>query len=150
MTKICRYDGCPAPECTLYSDETEFCPRCGETLSPATDEEIAWGSRQTLPEDFVCAARPVGAAQLAVAKSLLDSAEVEYFTTNEICQDFLGWGQIIAGFNYVTGRVGIWVHEDDAESVSRLLADLAPGQPEAPDEAIAGAGPASPGAGPTE
>lgn len=133
IMKICRYEDCPDSATTLHPDATGFCPRCGETLSPATDEEVAYANRPKLPEDFVRVAEPVGAAQLAVAKSLLESAEVEFFTTNETTQDFLGFGQIVTGFNYVTGPVGIWVHKDDAESVAELLAGLAPDQPEAPE-----------------
>jgi hypothetical protein len=132
--KTCRNEDCPDPAQTVYTDDEPYCPRCGETLEPATEEEVAFANRAKLPEDFVCAGRLVGAAQVAVAKSLLDSAGIEYFLTNEICQDFLGWGQLFTGYNYVIGSVGAWVHKDDHEAASQLLAGLTPDQPEPSDE----------------
>jgi hypothetical protein len=128
--KTCRNDDCPDADQSVYPDDTPYCPRCAGTLEPATEAEVAHATREKLPEDFVCAARLVGAAQVAVAKSLLDSAAFEYFLTNEISQDLFGWGQLFTGYNVAIGGVGVWVHKDDLESASQLLAGLAPDQPD--------------------
>jgi hypothetical protein len=132
--KTCRNEDCPDPGQAVYPDDASYCPRCGVPLEPATDEEVEFANRPKLPDDFECAAKLVGAAQVAVAKSLLDSAEIEFYLTNEITQDFLGWGQLFSGWNLVTGSVGVWVHHDDAADVATLLAELSPDQPEARDE----------------
>lgn len=132
--KTCRNVDCPDPEQSVYVDDTPACPRCGATLEPATEAEAAHASREKLPEDFVCAGKLVGAAQIAVAKSLLESAGIEYFLTNEISQDFLGWGQLFTGYNVMLGGVGAWVHKDDFESASQVLAGLQPDQPELAEE----------------
>lgn len=135
--KTCRSEDCPDPAQTLYPDDATLCPRCGADLEPATEAEVTFANRPKLPEDFECAARLVGAAQVALGKSLLDAAGVEFYLTNEITQDFLGWGQLFTGWNLVTGGVGVWVHRDDAADAAALLADLAPDQPEPAEEAAA-------------
>jgi hypothetical protein len=132
--KICRYEDCPDPGQTVYPDQTEFCPRCGGDLDTATEEEVAGANRAKLPEDFVCAARLIGAAQVALAKSLLGAANIEFFLTNEITEDLLGVGEIFTGWNLVTGGVGAWVHKDDAADATELLAGLKPDQPEPKDD----------------
>lgn len=132
--KTCRNEDCPDPGQTVYPDDTPFCPRCGETLEPATEDEVARATREKLPEDFVCAGKLIGAAEVAVAKSLLASAGIEYFLTNEIATDFLGVGQLFTGYNVMLGSVAAWVHKDDYEAASQLLAGLEPDQPEPKDE----------------
>lgn len=132
--QTCRNEKCPNPAQSVYPDDTPCCPSCGLPLEAATDEEVAFANRAKLPEDFVCAARLVGAAQVALAKSLLDDAGIEFFLTNEITQDFLGWGQIFTGWNVAIGGVGAWVHENDAAAAAELLAPLAPDQPEPAEE----------------
>jgi len=132
--KTCRNEDCTDPGQTVYSDDTQLCPRCGAELAPATEEEVAAANRPKLPDDFVCAAHLVGAAQVALAKSLLDSAGIEFFLTNEITEDLFGVGEMFTGWNLVTGGVGAWVHADDAADTAELLAALAPDQPPAKDE----------------
>jgi putative signal transducing protein len=61
---------------------------------------------------------------LAVAKSLLESAEIHYFAKGEAVQDLFGIGRFGAGFNAFTGPVQLQVAFSDADEAIRLLRDL--------------------------
>jgi Putative prokaryotic signal transducing protein len=59
-------------------------------------------------------------ALIAVAKSLLDSAGIEYFAKGEVLQNLFGWG-----LNPLVGRlVELQVAWDDADDAKALLHDL--------------------------
>jgi hypothetical protein len=59
---------------------------------------------------------------IAVAKSLLESAGIDYFAKGEPLQNLFGWGQI--GFNPIVGVVQLQVAAADAEDARELLHDL--------------------------
>jgi hypothetical protein len=63
-------------------------------------------------------------ALLAVAKSLLEDARIEYFAVGEIVQDWIGGGRLGTGFNPVVGPVRIQVAAEDAEEASSILREL--------------------------
>lgn len=62
-------------------------------------------------------------ALLAVAKSLLDEAEIPYFAKGEGIQDLFGVGRL-AGFNPITGPVELQVSADDATEAQSVLIEL--------------------------
>jgi len=61
---------------------------------------------------------------MAIAKSLLQSAEIPFVVQGEGVQDLLGVGRIGSGFNLVTGPARLQVAADDAADARELLADL--------------------------
>jgi hypothetical protein len=63
-------------------------------------------------------------ALVALAKSLLDSAEIDFTTSGEAIQDLFGLGRFPGGVNLVAGPVLFRVQPDDAERARSLLRDL--------------------------
>ncbi len=64
------------------------------------------------------------AATLAVAKSLLEEAKIDYYAKGEAEQDLFAWGRMGTGFNPVVGEVELQVAADEAERASDLLSKL--------------------------
>lgn len=69
------------------------------------------------------------AAQLAVAKLVLESEGIPFVTLGEGVQDLFGIGRLFGGLNLVTGPVQIRVREEDAALALELLRPLPPGEP---------------------
>lgn len=65
---------------------------------------------------------------VALARSLLDSARIEFATKGEAIQDLLGLGRFPAVSNLVTGPVVFQVQPDDALKARSLLRDLQRGE----------------------
>ena len=61
---------------------------------------------------------------MAVAKSLLRSADIPFLVQGEGVQDLFGVGRIGSGFNVVTGPARLQVGADDADDARAVLADL--------------------------
>lgn len=61
---------------------------------------------------------------IAVAKSMLDEAEIKYLIKNEGVQDLVGLGVFGTGFNPLTGPVQIQVLPDDETYARDLLKDV--------------------------
>ena len=61
---------------------------------------------------------------MAIAKSLLQSAEIPFVVQGEGVQDLFGVGRIGSGFNLVTGPARLRVGADDAADARELLAEL--------------------------
>jgi len=61
---------------------------------------------------------------VAVAKSLLDSAGIQYFAKGEALQNLFGWGQFGTGFSPIVGVIQLQVAADDADDAKALLDDL--------------------------
>lgn len=64
------------------------------------------------------------ASLVALAKSLLDSAGIEFAAKGEAIQDLFGFGRFPGGSNLVTGPVAFQVRPEDAKSAKSLLRDL--------------------------
>lgn len=62
-------------------------------------------------------------ALLAVAKSLLEEADIPYFAKGEGIQDLFGAGRL-TGFNPITGPVELQVSAEDAADAHAALVDL--------------------------
>ena len=63
-------------------------------------------------------------ALLAVAKSLLEAASIQYFAKGEGVQDLFGAGRFGTGFSPFTGPIQLQVAADDAEEATTILRDL--------------------------
>ncbi len=61
---------------------------------------------------------------MAVAKSLLRSADIPFLVQGEGVQDLFGVGRIGSGFNVVTGPARLQVGAGDADDAREVLADL--------------------------
>jgi hypothetical protein len=70
-------------------------------------------------------------ALLAVAKSLLEAASIQYFAKGEGVQDLFAGGRFGTGFNPFTGPIQLQVAADDAEQAKTLLRDLSTQQTDA-------------------
>lgn len=61
---------------------------------------------------------------IAVIKSILDEAGIEYFVKGEGIQDLIGAGVFGIGFNPLTGPVEVQVLESNAEYATELLKNV--------------------------
>jgi hypothetical protein len=61
---------------------------------------------------------------IAVIKSILDEAGLEYSVKGEGIQDLIGAGVFGVGFNPITGPVEFQVLEDNVEFAKELLKDV--------------------------
>lgn len=63
-------------------------------------------------------------ALLAVAKSLLEDADIPYFAKGESVQDLFGLGRFGTGFSPIVGPVELQVSPEDAADARARLLDL--------------------------
>ena len=61
---------------------------------------------------------------IAVVKSILDEAEIEYSVKGEQIQDLIGAGVFGVGYNPITGPVEFQVLEENTEYAKELLKDV--------------------------
>jgi len=117
------------PECNVeYIDAAIRCSGCDVelTLGPAIQEEHPDPKIET-----VYATR--NPTLVALAKSLLEDAEVEYFAKSYGIPGFSNPGTL-GGLNYVTGPVEFQVAGKDAPTARELLAHLDDAVPDEPPE----------------
>jgi hypothetical protein len=63
-------------------------------------------------------------AIIAVAKSLLDDANITYFAKGEGLQNLFGFGTLGTGFNPIVGPIELQVEEHQAEEAKTILTGL--------------------------
>ena len=84
----------------------------------------------TLPPEadlkLVTVVRAGDPASIAVAKSVLQSAGIDFVTKNEFVQDLFGWGRFPSGTNLVMGPIELQVREEDAQDALELLKGIDP------------------------
>lgn len=109
-----------------------FCPQCGEEypwhvmVCPACDVDTVDrlpGPEPTPDAELVPVLATGNAGVIAVAKSLLEGEEIEYFVKGDGLQDLFGLGRM-TGFSYAMGPAQFWVRAEDAERARGLLKDL--------------------------
>ena len=61
---------------------------------------------------------------MAVAKSLLEQAGIQYFAQGEGVQDLFAWGRFGTGFSPFVGPIRLQVAAEDAEEATAILRDL--------------------------
>jgi hypothetical protein len=71
---------------------------------------------------------------IAVIKSILDEAGLEYSVKGEQIQDLIGAGVFGIGYNPITGPVEFQVLEDNVEYAKELLKDVSDTPPETEEE----------------
>ena len=64
---------------------------------------------------------------MAIAKSILQSADLFFATRGEGIQDLIGFGRMAGGFNPLTGPMELQVRAEDADDARLLLVDLLEG-----------------------
>jgi predicted ATP-dependent serine protease len=116
------------PECNVeYMDTAGRCSDCDVELAlgPAIQEEH--------PDPKIETVYATGdPALVAMAKSLLEDAKIEYFTKCDDIQLF-GGGRL-AGFNILCGPVEFLVTAEDAPTARELLDRLPAAVPDEPPE----------------
>ena len=112
-----------------------FCPQCRseyrEGYTECSDCKIALVS-ELPPEpdsvleyvELVTVLATGNPATIAIAKSILQEAEIQHHVKGEGLQDLFGAGRIGSGFNIVTGPAEIQVGKDDEERARKVLEDL--------------------------
>jgi len=70
---------------------------------------------------------------VALAKSLLQDADIPFMTRGEGIQDLTGLGRLITGYNVAFGPVELHVRRDEAAVAKLLLDDLVNGSAESVD-----------------
>jgi hypothetical protein len=64
---------------------------------------------------------------IAIARSLLEGENIDYFVRGDGLQDLFAAGRLTS-YNFAIGAAEFWVREDDAENVRVLLQDLLSGR----------------------
>ena len=108
------------PNCRAeYREGFYECADCGVALV----EELP---PEDIPEyaEYVTVIATGDSALLAVAKSLLDSADIKCIAKGEGLQDLFAFGRLGAGFNPLVGPVELQVLPEYAEEAKTLLADI--------------------------
>jgi len=110
-----------------------FCPNCrleyekGVTRCSDCDRDLVDELPGIEPPDyveFVTVLRTGNPAHLAVAKSMLDDAGIEYFAKGEELQDLFGMGRFGTGFNVLTGPVELQVDAEKEAEARALLGEI--------------------------
>ncbi len=123
---------CPNPDCpdlneagipAEYLPEITHCPLCGAALVPKFPD---WAVPDTPPDNtnLVPVLKITNAALLPLAKSLLESADIDFTVRNELVQGLIGGGQFGTGFNPLTGPPEIYVEECNLHEARTLLEQL--------------------------
>lgn len=71
---------------------------------------------------------------VALVKSVLDEAQIQYIAKGEGIQDLFGVGIIGTGFNVITGPIEFQVLEEDVEYARDLLKDVSENPPDIESE----------------
>ena len=112
-----------------------YCPKCGAEyvagFSRCSDCDLplveAEPHRPLAPHEhreLVTVFASGDSGLMAIAKSLLRSADVPFLVQGELVQDLFGIGRVVGGFNPITGPMRLRVRADDAADARLLLADL--------------------------
>lgn len=110
-----------------------FCPQCHEEFSwhvmvcPTCDVDTVDrlpGPEPTPDVEFACVLSTGDAGLIAVARSLLEGEQIDYFVKGDGLQDLFGLGRISGGFSFAMGPAEFWVRQEDADRARELLGDL--------------------------
>ena len=115
-----------------------FCPKCEEEFSwdvmvcPTCDVDTVDrlpGPEPTPEVELVPVLATGDAGVIAVAKSLLEAEEIDYFVRGDGLQDLFGLGRMTS-FNFAMGPAEFLVRSDDADRARELLDGLTAPHPE--------------------
>jgi len=129
---------CPNPECPdftrsgspgEYRADVTSCPECGAALSaepPPQKTEPDPAHARTDDRGFVVVSRLNDASSIAVARAMLDEADIRHFVRNQ--QSFSPWGG--SGGTSILGAVELAVEPDRVGEAEQLLGQVRAAVPE--------------------
>lgn len=109
------------PECGAeYVDGITRCPECDLALAhePPTEETL------DSVDELVTVLRTGDPLVVALAKSLLDGAGIDFFVKGEGIQDLFAFGRVGTGFNPITGPAEFQVRRYKEAEARTVLADV--------------------------
>jgi hypothetical protein len=115
-----------------------YCPKCGEEfpwdvmVCPTCDVDTVErlpGPEPTPDAELARVLATGDAGVIAIAKSLLDAEEIDYFVRGDGLQDLFGLGRA-TGYSFAMGPAEFWVRFDDAARARVLLEGLSVAGPE--------------------
>jgi len=107
------------PKCkSEYVEGVTTCPDCQVELIEESDVE---GKDEFVK--FVTIVKTQNSNLMAIAKSVLEDAGIQYFALGENSLDIIGLGRLI-GFNRAAGSAEIKVAEEDFEEAQEILKEL--------------------------
>ena len=115
-----------------------FCPKCEEEFSwdvmvcPTCDVDTVDrlpGPEPTPDVELVPVLAAGDPGVIALAKSLLEAEEIDYFVRGDGLQDLFGLGRMTS-FNFAMGPAQFLVRADDADRARELLDGLTAPDPE--------------------
>jgi len=125
------------PECNVeYQEVALRCADCDVLLLAGSPVEEDQGDPDVTLECVYATCEP---ALIALIKSILGDAGIEYFAKGDDIQDLFGWGRFATPVASVVGPVEFFVTKDDAEAAREILARLEEPAPELPMEDEPGA-----------
>lgn len=74
--------------------------------------------------EMICILSSGDLPAIAIAKSILMDANIEFINKNEYCQNLFGFGNLGGLSNPLSGPVEIYVKKEDAEVAKELLENL--------------------------
>ncbi|MBC8385551.1 MAG: DUF2007 domain-containing protein [Candidatus Cloacimonetes bacterium] len=107
-----------------------FCPNCKgeflENINECPKCKIPLIKELSTAEfvEFVTVFTTGDPMLIALAKSLLEEANINYFVKNENAQDLFGLGRLGTGFNLIVGEPEIIVSNEDREEADLILKEL--------------------------
>ena len=108
-----------------------FCPKCGDEYRPGftrcadCDVDLVEKLPPTLedaePPELVTVLETGDQSMAAVARSVLEGANIPCIARNEKLQNLFGWGSIGTGYNVAMGPIRLQVLREDEEVARALL-----------------------------
>ena len=112
------------PECNIeYVDSATSCSDCLVDLVPGPPVDAAEANPAESDEGFESVYKTENPALVAIAKSVLEDAQIEYYVEGDANQDYAGGGGF-AGLGFAIRPVEFLVSSEDAVAARELLADL--------------------------
>lgn len=119
--------------------EGVFCPKCGcefragfqecsDCAVPLVESAPVLAQPDHHEFQLVTVFQSGDPALIALAHSLLESAEIPFETKGDGLQDLFGWGRMPGAFSLFAGPVEFQVNEEDADEARALFEDLGSGK----------------------
>lgn len=108
-----------------------FCPRCGDEYRPGftrcsdCDVDLVENPPARIedaePLELITVLETGDQSMVAVARSVLEAANIPCIARNEKLQNLFGWGTIGTGYNVAMGPIRLQVLREDEEVARELL-----------------------------
>lgn len=119
-----------------------ICPKCGDEYQPGFQRcsdcdvdlvEALPPPPEPSPTQIVTVLATGDPLRLEMAKSLLDSAGLDYWVKGEGLQDLFGAGRLGMGFNVAIGPMLLQVDKEDEQDAKSILSAVPPDASDSPD-----------------